>query len=44
LEKKVVVVAAAVAAMVVRAGAGGGTHVLGVGSDLARGRARVRVG
>jgi len=40
LEKKVVV-AAAVA--VVRASAGGSTHVLDVGSDLWRGRARVRV-
>ena len=46
LEKKVVAaaaVAAAVVAVVVRAGVGGGTRVLGVGSDLFRGRARVRV-
>jgi len=49
LEKNVEVVAAAVAAAVavvvvrVRAVAGGGTHVLGVGPDLARGRAHFRV-
>ena len=37
------VVAAAVAVVVVRSNAGGGAHVLGVGSGLVWGRARVRV-
>jgi len=44
LEKKVaVMVAAAVTAAVVRACVGGGKHLLGVGSNHIRGRARVRV-
>ena len=42
LEKKALV-AAAMAVMVLRASTGGGTHVLGVGWGLVRGRARLRV-